>query len=645
MLHIVHPYQAPSGDAIVTAKETLFFITFDSSEREKDFQFFLLTESSLLYFMFSMFSLCVVTAASFRNFEAYNTMFLVMISLIRLVALVNAILYGVYLAQHKNMVPRSSWFLEKFDPSLMASFFIISSISNNFFHVVASLHVYNDDRSIDQDGLYFILFLLLKLCYLKIIFRAARWWAVILMGVIGFAGIFTGIFIHHFQLPNNIAFLIVVFAVLGFISTIEYDKLTIRWYLKTINMQAITREAVEKESEKKKMLMITRELRSFVGNVAHDIKTPLQSIMDNVDQVKDAGDLERAAVVPSIQGNCKLIIMMLNRSLDFSKVESGVMLVRSTTSLNISKMLKGVVDCTLAVSDTVKLITPEIEESICQFIVTDKSWVEENLLCLTMNAMRFTTNGVVDITVALASASDIDNEAMDISSTRATTIATAAEGACTGDQALGISPFSISAASHAPPLNQSYPFVVFKVHNSGPSLTDDQMADVFKRPVQSSRLSGGGGLGLYVLTKRCEAMGGSYGVGTRVDGQIGTRFWFSIPYIPDPAVAERVSSLERASIAKKKSSTISIQDNPKLSPIASVLLVDDSVLIQKTTARVLRREGWHVSIANHGGECLAALDAAEHPFDIVLLDMQMPVMVSNLSMLLNRIKVVVSLLI
>jgi CheY-like chemotaxis protein len=62
-----------------------------------------------------------------------------------------------------------------------------------------------------------------------------------------------------------------------------------------------------------------------------------------------------------------------------------------------------------------------------------------------------------------------------------------------------------------------------------------------------------------------------------------------------------------------------------------ILLVDDSVLIQKTTSRALIKEGHHVEVAQHGAECLEMLEASQlatcvYDFDLILMDLQMPVM-------------------
>ena len=75
-------------------------------------------------------------------------------------------------------------------------------------------------------------------------------------------------------------------------------------------------------------------------------------------------------------------------------------------------------------------------------------------------------------------------------------------------------------------------------------------------------------------------------------------------------------------------------DNSELKgliPSLKILLVDDSILIQKTTARSLRKAGHAVEVAQHGSECLKMLELSQlapsvFAFDLILMDLQMPVM-------------------
>ena len=170
--------------------------------------------------------------------------------------------------------------------------------------------------------------------------------------------------------------------------------------------------------------------------------------------------------------------------------------------------------------------------------------------------------------------------------------------------------------------------------------------------IQAQRRTGGTGLGLFSLSKRAESLGGCCGVRDRADGGKGSCFWISIPYNPDEVAictsTERVvldqGSLNRHEDEDKlvhvnddvKTTSVSPSsslDNDDIPSCLRILLVDDSVLIRKTLSRSLGKEGYRVEVAQDGSDCLKILEAAKSaqgtetfPFDVILMDMQMPVM-------------------
>jgi CheY-like chemotaxis protein len=145
-----------------------------------------------------------------------------------------------------------------------------------------------------------------------------------------------------------------------------------------------------------------------------------------------------------------------------------------------------------------------------------------------------------------------------------------------------------------------------------------------------------------------ESLGGNCGVESRLDGQSGSCFWISIPFKPDETVAEDLStenevglnltlSVTPAVISSDSNDTqqncsyseVSFQNSPKL----RILLVDDSIMIRKATSRSLGKEGYQVEVAQNGAECLKKLtstmvapETVVFEFDLILMDLQMPVM-------------------
>jgi CheY-like chemotaxis protein len=162
------------------------------------------------------------------------------------------------------------------------------------------------------------------------------------------------------------------------------------------------------------------------------------------------------------------------------------------------------------------------------------------------------------------------------------------------------------------------------------------------------------GLGLYSLAKRMDAVGGRYGVKKRNDGEKGSVFWFEVPYRPDETAKSALAVIEEhpvpiavagpkveAATANSVSRPPPIQIAPSISPAVSmltdpqrkftVLLVDDSLPIVKMIMMMLTQKGHSVQSAVNGEIALSMLQKQweidqQHGYDVVLMDLQMPVM-------------------
>ena len=176
---------------------------------------------------------------------------------------------------------------------------------------------------------------------------------------------------------------------------------------------------------------------------------------------------------------------------------------------------------------------------------------------------------------------------------------------------------------------------------------------------QAQRRTGGTGLGLYALSKRLESLGGNCGVKDRSDGASGSCFWISIPFKPDemgeaegeasltlPLLAAQdfsappreeeeanagIAALMSGFIKQDKIASTGDDEPGETVPPLRIMLVDDSSLIRKATSRALIKEGHQVEVAQHGAECIKLLEASiltpcEYGFDLILMDLQMPVM-------------------
>jgi two-component system, chemotaxis family, sensor kinase CheA len=407
-------------------------------------------------------------------------------------------------------------------------------------------------------------------------------------------------------------------------------------YLNYIHQEESLLTKLKSTNEKELLLMKGEELRHLIGNVAHDLKSPLHGFSLELETLRKrlhaTQDLESMESIVALRRICSFLLMTINRAIDYSKVSSGMLLVPSLETVNLNEILTWVVKCVSPLNELPIRVEP-LPVSMCGSVITDKHWLMENLLCLVSNAQKFTGEGSITLRCAF-----------------------------------DLTPTSDRNVEQKLLLNQlSSGMIRIEVEDSGSGTHPEERAELFQPFKQAQRRVGGTGLGLYSLLKRVEALGGVCGVSNRRDGETGSLFWFNFPYRPDESatavmshrVFDETESLksidnvdttdltniesngEVSKTLKSNNSTLPLNLEDLKTPSAAsppssrskpenkkenrrILLVEDSVLIQKTTSRALTNEGYVVDIARNGLECLEMVK--QHDYGFILMDIQMPVM-------------------
>jgi len=150
------------------------------------------------------------------------------------------------------------------------------------------------------------------------------------------------------------------------------------------------------------------------------------------------------------------------------------------------------------------------------------------------------------------------------------------------------------------------------VHDSGIGISEEQQRRLFDHFQQgdssTSRRYGGTGLGLAICRQLVEIMGGEIGVDSQP--KQGSRFWFRLP----------IPSTERADTFTSEPVADSL---PGLSG-GRLLIVDDNHINLMVAEGLCQKLGYETEVAESGLEAIAVLMSAEQPFDLVLMDCEMP---------------------
>jgi signal transduction histidine kinase/ActR/RegA family two-component response regulator len=318
---------------------------------------------------------------------------------------------------------------------------------------------------------------------------------------------------------------------------------------------------------------------AFLANMSHEVRTPMTAILGYADALAEDGlrEEERPEIVETIRRNGRRLLAILDDVLDVSKIEAG--------RLDVERMPCSLVE---QVEETLSLLRGRAQEKglalsvdylfpLPETISSDAGRLRQILMNLVSNAIKFTESGGVRLTVF---ASEVDSRAARVHVEVV-------------DDGIGI------AAESLPRLFQ--PFVQ----------ADSSM----------TRRFGGTGLGLAISKRLAQMLGGDIEVASTPGA--GSRFHLWL----DPGPLAGVRLLHAPTRAA---------DTPEVAPASHapalrgrVLLAEDTHDTRVLLRHVLTRAGLAVEIAENGREALEkalASRAADEPFDVVLMDMQMPVL-------------------
>jgi PAS domain S-box-containing protein len=314
----------------------------------------------------------------------------------------------------------------------------------------------------------------------------------------------------------------------------------------------------------------------FLAHMSHEIRTPLNAVL-GLAQLLSRELLEpgQKAMVRHIGEAGELLLHIVNDVLELSKIEAGYLSLESLP-FSLSQVLTNVMhmmDGTAANKGLNLRISqqPDLTEGL----LGDAMRLEQVLLNLLSNAIKFTDQGEITLKVQVQEA--------DSQLTR----------------------------------------LLFEIQDTGIGMDAAAQAKLFQPFSQAddtiTRRFGGTGLGLSISKYLVELMGGCMGLTSEL-GQ-GSKFWFEIPFArPDKS---SVSAVEPGSDAPPINLPPATQG--QLSGLR-VLIVDDSKINRMVVERALSNERVLTSEATNGQEALDRLREAGAEFDIVLMDIQMPVM-------------------
>ena len=323
-----------------------------------------------------------------------------------------------------------------------------------------------------------------------------------------------------------------------------------------------------------------RAKSEFLANMSHEIRTPMAAILDYADLMLDPGQnkSEKVESLHGIRVNADHLLTIINDILDLSKIEAGQMKLEHIECCPCH--LVSEVASAMRVRATEKLLKFEVlnQAPIPATIRTDPTRLRQILVNLAGNAIKFTERGFICLTMQL-------------------------------DQS-----------------DPARPLLVFRVVDSGIGMSAKQMERIFRPFSQAdsstTRRFGGTGLGLTISRRLAQGLGGDI----TVESSPGRGSVFTLTV--DPGPLQGVTMLQDCSeviIPRLEPPT----DAPVLSVRGRILLAEDGIHNQHILSIYLRQPGVELAIADNGRIAVEQVRRSMRegrPYDLVLMDMQMPEM-------------------
>ncbi|RIX46777.1 MAG: PAS domain S-box protein [Rhodocyclales bacterium GT-UBC] len=316
----------------------------------------------------------------------------------------------------------------------------------------------------------------------------------------------------------------------------------------------------------------SRTKTSFLANISHEIRTPMNAIMGLTHLAqRDACNPEQQKRLAKVSDAAQHLLSIINDVLDLSKIEAGKLTLEKLP-FSLSLVFTTARNLILEKAEAKHLVVEQdIDPALPPMLFGDPLRVQQILLNFLSNAIKFTEHGTITLSAKLCQVTD--NDFMVRCEVRDTGIGVAPEV-----QARLFNPF--------------------------------EQADT-----STTRRFGGTGLGLAISRRLAEAMDGSIGVDSELGH--GSTFWFTARF-RRPAQSS-IAPLELRQDPGNHEGLLT-----DLHAGVRVLLAEDNEINEEVATDLLRGAGLQVDIARDGRQAVRMF--TENPYQLILMDMQMPVM-------------------
>ncbi|MFP4289597.1 MAG: PAS domain S-box protein [Bacteroidales bacterium] len=357
---------------------------------------------------------------------------------------------------------------------------------------------------------------------------------------------------------------------LGTVSLGAANDLRIIGLMRDITSQKQAEEQARQKELLENKIAVARESltfkQNFLANMSHEIRTPLTGILGMIEILHESGlNDKQYEYIQIIQQSGESLKCIVNDVLDFSKIEAGK-LTLNKSAFALSSLIRRGENLFNALCKKPVNVYHEMGTDIPGWIIADEKRIFQIISNFISNAAKFTEKGNVTLSAELLGKEE-QNKKMTIK---------------------------------------------VSVTDTGIGIEEEKLKQLFQPFSQidhtDTRQFDGTGLGLVICRELAKLHGGTVGVSSK-PGE-GSTFWFTFV----------TRAAEPAEIPGTNSKQSSVRPIRKL----KILLVEDRVVNQKVVSLLLRSMGHEIMIAAHGKQAIEKYKPGA--FDLILMDIQMPVM-------------------
>ncbi|KAJ4079011.1 hypothetical protein NW769_015161 [Fusarium oxysporum] len=357
----------------------------------------------------------------------------------------------------------------------------------------------------------------------------------------------------------------------------------------------VTRNLTERKEAELRLIAAyeesTKLKNDFLANISHEIRTPIHGVLSACSLLLDSRlTEEQRETANMIDESGHVLLRIINDILDYSKITAGSFSIEND-KVDIASVATSVVHSVQATVQPGVSLRLSLSPNLPKWAEGDPLRCRQVVENIVSNAAKFTEQGYILVSVSLL-AEDV--------------------------------------ATYT---------ILTEVYDTGHGVTEDDAQKLFKpftqldTPHQKRRQ--GTGLGLSIAKSIAELLGGNIGYKPNPERQ-GSIFWFSVKLkklsslqqiqtvdaLPVPS-----SDLSRQEVSQGEDLAEQLTQLMKISPMARILAAEDNIINQKILVEMLHGFGFrYITVVSDGAQAVSTLSATTDAFDLILMDISMPVM-------------------